>query len=198
MLFPAAAQPAERRAKLGRRRVRWYYMLLMVVCMAFVFWLALCALGHIRLSQMTNRRSSAIPRGWRCCSRRASALRWCTTAPRTAGSLLSPPERQRRHRAAARQAMAPIFALGAARLGGALTSPPRWPISPIAAAAAGAALTLYPIFGERIHGGVGHLVDSFGILVTVISMVTNLDRRAAGELGAVLFDIPQAPACCWP
>ena len=29
-------------------------------------------------------------------------------------------------------------------------------------------------------------MDSFGILVTVISMVTNGDRRAAGELGAVL------------
>lgn len=33
---------------------------------------------------------------------------------------------------------------------------------------------LYALFGERIHGWIGHVVDSFGILVTVISMVTNL------------------------
>ena len=40
---------------------------------------------------------------------------------------------------------------------------------------------------ERIHGWDGHLVDSFGILVTVISMVTNLrDRCVAGELRPAL------------
>ncbi|EXB90575.1 BCCT transporter family protein, partial [Acinetobacter baumannii 342950] len=32
---------------------------------------------------------------------------------------------------------------------------------------------LYPIFGERVHGLVGDFVDGFGILATVISLVTN-------------------------
>jgi choline/glycine/proline betaine transport protein len=41
---------------------------------------------------------------------------------------------------------------------------------------------LYPIFGDRINGWIGHFVDSFGILVTVISMVTNLG------IGALLIN----------
>jgi len=54
---------------------------------------------------------------------------------------------------------------------------------------------LYPIFGERIHGWAGHLVDSFGILVTVISMVTNLGIGALLVNSGLhyLFDIPQTP-----
>ncbi len=33
---------------------------------------------------------------------------------------------------------------------------------------------MYPVFGERIHGRIGDMVDGFGILATLISMVTNL------------------------
>ena len=87
---------------------------------------------------------------------------------------LSPPEGSGGTVQAARQAMALTFCTGAARLGAVCADRHRaglfrlLPRPPLALRSA-----LYPIFGERIHGGVGHLMDSFGILVTVISMVTN-------------------------
>ncbi|MGH6979144.1 MAG: BCCT family transporter, partial [Brevundimonas sp.] len=54
---------------------------------------------------------------------------------------------------------------------------------------------LYPIFGERIHGRIGDMVDGFGILATLISMVTNLGIGAlVVQSGLVyLFHIPDTP-----
>lgn len=52
VLFPAASKLWLNAAQSWVADVfGWYYMLLMVACMAFVFWLALSRFGHIRLSQ---------------------------------------------------------------------------------------------------------------------------------------------------
>ena len=54
---------------------------------------------------------------------------------------------------------------------------------------------LYPVFGERIHDRIGDMVDGFGILATLISMVTNLGIGAlVVQSGLVyLFHIPDTP-----
>ena len=203
VLFPAASKLWLNAAQSWVADVfGWYYMLLMVACMAFVFWLALSRFGHIRLSQDDEPPQFSYP-SWVAMlfsSGIGIALVYYG-AYEPLDHFLSPPEGSGGTVQAARQAMALTFCTGAARLGAVCADRHRaglfrlLPRLPLALRSA-----LYPIFGERIHGGVGHLVDSFGILVTVISMVTNLG------IGALLVNsglficsiFRKAPACCWP
>lgn len=174
----------------------WYYMLLMVACMLFVFWLAMSRYGRLRLGH--DDESPAF-----------SYLSWVTMlfsagigialvyygAYEPLDHFLRPPEGPGGTVEAARQAMAitflhwglhgwALYALIATALG--------WFAyrrdQPLALRSA-----LYPLFGERIRGGIGHLVDAFGILVTVISMVTNLGIGALLVNSGLnyLFHVPQ-------
>ncbi|MDR0481423.1 MAG: BCCT family transporter [Gallionellaceae bacterium] len=54
---------------------------------------------------------------------------------------------------------------------------------------------LYPIFGARIYGRLGDSVDGFGILATLISMITNLGIGAlVVKSGLIyLFGLPDTP-----
>ncbi|MDR0780824.1 MAG: BCCT family transporter, partial [Pseudomonadales bacterium] len=59
---------------------------------------------------------------------------------------------------------------------------------------------LYPLFGERIHGAIGHCVDTFGILATLVSMVTNLGIGALviqSGLGYLFGWPPTTPLLLW-
>ncbi|MDU7768545.1 MAG: BCCT family transporter, partial [Serratia marcescens] len=175
----------------------WYYMLLMVACMAFVFWLALSRFGHIRLSQDDEPPQFSYP-SWVAMlfsSGIGIALVYYG-AYEPLDHFLSPPEGSGGTVQAARQAMALTF-LHWGLHGWALYALIATALAyfaycrglPLALRSA-----LYPIFGERTHGCVGHLVDSFGILVTVISMVTNLGIGALLVNSGLfyLFDIPQS------
>lgn len=53
---------------------------------------------------------------------------------------------------------------------------------------------LFPLFGNKIHGAVGHFVDGFGIVATLISLITNLGMGALllhSGLG-YLFNLPES------
>ena len=50
-----------------------------------------------------------------------------------------------------------------------------------------------PNFGERVHGLVGDFVDGFGILATVISLVTNLGIGALVLVSGICYLLPQIP-----
>lgn len=197
--FPTASQKWLSKAQIWMSDVfGWYYMLLMVACMAFVFWLALSRFGHIKLGKEDE-------------TPEFNYLSWISMlfsagigialiyygAYEPLDHFLQPPEGTGGTPQAARQAMVitflhwglhgwALYALIATAL--AYFSYRRG--LPLALRSA-----LYPMFGERIHGWIGHLVDSFGILVTVISMVTNLGIAALLLNSGLnyLFDIPQAP-----
>lgn len=155
----------------------WYYMLLMVACMVFVFWLAMSQYGQLRLGH-DNERPGFSYLSWVAMLFSAGigiALVYYG-AYEPLDHFLRPPEGAGGTAAAARQAMAITF-LHWGLHGWALYALIAVALSwfayrrnqPLALRSA-----LYPLFGERIHGCIGHLVDAFGILVTVISMVTNL------------------------
>jgi choline/glycine/proline betaine transport protein len=52
---------------------------------------------------------------------------------------------------------------------------------------------LYPIFGDRIYGLIGDFVDGFGILATVISLVTNLGIGALVLVSGISYLVPAIP-----
>ncbi|SFN20542.1 choline/glycine/proline betaine transport protein [Izhakiella capsodis] len=174
----------------------WYYMLLMVVCMVFVFWLALSRFGQLKLGKEDEKPTF-------------SYLSWVAMlfsagigialvyygAYEPLDHFLQPPEGQGGTVEAARQAMAITFlhwGLHGWALYALIATALCWFAyrrgQPLALRSA-----LYALFGERIHGWRGHLVDSFGILVTVISMVTNLGIGALLVNSGLhyLFNIPQ-------
>lgn len=198
VLFPAASKQWLNVAQSWVADVfGWYYMLLMVACMAFVFWLALSRFGQIRLSQDDEPPQFSYP-SWVAMlfsSGIGIALVYYG-AYEPLDHFLSPPEGSGGSVQAARQAMALTF-LHWGLHGWALYALIATALAyfaycrglPLALRSA-----LYPIFGERTHGCVGHLVDGFGILVTVISMVTNLGIGALLVNSGLyyLFDIPQS------
>ncbi|NIF22191.1 BCCT family transporter [Candidatus Pantoea multigeneris] len=197
VLYPQASQTWLNKAQLWVSDVfGWYYMLLMVVCMVFVFWLALSRFGHLRLGREDEKPEF-------------SYLSWVAMlfsagigialvyygAYEPLDHFLEPPEGQGGTVAAARQAMAITFlhwGLHGWALYALIATALAWFAyrreQPLALRSA-----LYPLFGRRIHGWPGHLVDSFGILVTVISMVTNLGIGALLVNSGLnyLFHIPQ-------
>lgn len=52
---------------------------------------------------------------------------------------------------------------------------------------------LYPIFGQKIYGLIGDCVDGFGILATVISLVTNLGIGALVLVSGISYLLPEIP-----
>ena len=197
MLFPSGSQQWLRQAQMWVSDVfGWYYMLLMIVCMAFVFWLALSRFGHIKLGEDGEAPLFSYP-SWIAMLFSAGigiALVYYG-AYEPLDHFLQPPEGAGGTPEAARQAMAITFLHWGlhgwslyALIATALAYFAYCRGLPLALRSA-----LYPLFGERTHGWVGHLVDSFGILVTVISMVTNLGIGALLVNSGLnyLFDIPQ-------
>lgn len=174
----------------------WYYMLLMVVCMLFVFWLALSRFGQLKLGRDDEQPTFSYV-SWVAMLFSAGigiALVYYG-AYEPLDHFLQPPEGQGGTVQAARQAMAITFlhwGLHGWALYALIATALCWFAyrrgQPLALRSA-----LYPLFGERIHGWRGHLVDSFGILVTVISMVTNLGIGALLVNSGLhyLFNVPQ-------
>ncbi len=174
----------------------WYYMLLMVVCMVFVFWLALSRYGQLKLGhdheQPQFRYISWISMLF---SAGIGIALIYYGAYEPLDHFLQPPEGQGGTVQAAREAMVITFlhwGLHGWALYALIATTLAWfayrrdlPLTLRCA--------LYPLFGQRIHSWIGHLVDSFGILVTVISMVTNLGIGALLINAGLndLFYIPQ-------
>ncbi|QKJ87070.1 Choline transporter [Paramixta manurensis] len=199
VLYPVASQRWLSQAQVWVSDVfGWYYMLLMVVCMVFVFWLALSRYGQLRLGEEQE-------------TPQFSYLSWVAMlfsagigialvyygAYEPLDHFLAPPEGQGGSVQAARQAMAITFlhwGLHGWALYALIATALSWFAyrrgMPLALRSA-----LWPLFGERTHGVIGHLVDSFGILVTVISMVTNLGIGALLVNSGLhyLFNVPQNP-----
>lgn len=199
VLFPAGSEQWLSHAQLWITDVfGWYYMLLMVLCMGFVFWLACSRHGNIRLGKEGEPPQFSYP-SWVAMlfsSGIGIALVYYG-AYEPLDHFLQPPEGAGGTVEAARQAMAITFLHWGlhgwalyALIGVALAYFAYCRGQPLALRSA-----LYPLFGERTHGWPGHLVDSFGILVTVISMVTNLGIGALLVNSGLnyLFGVPQTP-----
>ncbi|KAJ9430527.1 choline/glycine/proline betaine transport protein [Candidatus Pantoea symbiotica] len=197
VLYPSASQKWLNHAQLWVADMfGWYYMLLMVVCMVFVFWLALSRFGQLKLGHEDEKPQFGYA-SWVAMLFSAGigiALVYYG-AYEPLDHFLQPPEGQGGTVEAARQAMAITFlhwGLHGWALYALIATALAWFAYrrdlPLALRSA-----LYPLFGKRIHGWIGHLVDSFGILVTVISMVTNLGIGALLVNSGLnyLFHIPQ-------
>jgi len=198
VLFPQGSQQWLSRAQLWiADAFGWYYMLLMVVSMLFVFWLAMSRYGSLKLGHDDERPEF-------------SYLSWVAMlfsagigialvyygAYEPLDHFLRPPEGTGGTVEAARQAMAITFlhwGLHGWSLYALMATVLAWFAwrrdHPLALRS-----PLYALFGERIYGWIGHLVDGFGILVTVISMVTNLGIGALLVNSGLnyLFHIPQS------
>lgn len=176
----------------------WYYMLVMVACLVFVLWLAASRYGHIKLGQDDEKPAFGYT-SWISMLFSAGigiALIYYG-AYEPLDHFLSPPQGVGGTPEAARQAMAitflhwglhgwALYALMAISLG--YFAYRRG--LPLALRSA-----LYPLFGERIHGWIGHAVDGFGILATLVSMVTNLGIGALLLNSGLhyLFGVPATP-----
>ncbi|AQS40864.1 MAG: Choline/carnitine/betaine family transporter [Candidatus Tokpelaia hoelldobleri] len=156
----------------------WYYMLLVVASMGVVLWLCFSRYGHIKLGQEGEKPEF-------------SYIAWVTMlfsagigiavvyfgAYEPLDHYLNPPAGAGGTAQAAQQAMVitflhwglhgwALYALGATVLAYYAYVEKR----PLALRTA-----LYPIFGKKLTNGLlGDMVDGFGILATVIAMVTNL------------------------
>lgn len=199
ILYPVNSQSWLNHAQVWMTEVfGWYYMLLMIISMVFVIYLAVSRFGNIKL-------------GHYGCKPQFSFITWVAMlfssgigialiyygAYEPLDHFLQPPQGPGGTPAAARQAMAitflhwgvhgwSLYALVATTL--AYFSYCRgYPLSLRSA--------LKPLFGRQAEGWAGNLVDSFGILVTVISMVTNLGIGALLVSSGLhyLLDIPQSP-----
>ena len=176
----------------------WWYMLLIVACLGFVLWLAFSPYGRIRLGH--NEESPAFGYvAWVSMLFSAgigiALLYYGAYEP--LDHFLNPPGQPGGTVAAGREAMVLTFLHWGlhgwalyALVGVALGYFAYRRDLPLALRSA-----LYPIFGERIHGRIGDMVDGFGILATLISMVTNLGIGAlVVQSGLVyLFHIPDTP-----
>ncbi|MBN8922242.1 MAG: choline transporter [Rhodanobacter sp. 68-29] len=186
VVFPQASQHWLNEAQAWVSRVfGWYYMLVMVTCMAFVLWLAASRHGTIRLGKDDERPAFSYA-SWTSMLFSSgigiALLYYGVYEP--LDHFLSPPQGAGQTAQAARTAMVTTFLHWGLH---------GWALYALIAIALGyfayrrdlpLALrsALYPLFGKRIHGWVGDLVDGFGILVTLVSMVTNLG------IGALLLD----------
>ncbi len=200
VLFPVASEQWLNRAQSEITRVfGWYYMVLMALCMTFVFWLACSRYGSIRLGAPGVPPRFNYP-AWVAMLFSAGigiALVYYG-AYEPLDHFLQPPEGEGGSVHAARQAMALTFLHWGlhgwalyALIGVTLANFAYCRGLPLALRS-----PLYPLIGKYAHGWAGHLVDSFGILVTVVSMVTNLGIGALLVNSGLqyLFQIPQAPA----
>ncbi|HEX7816183.1 BCCT family transporter [Dyella sp.] len=178
----------------------WYYMVVMVAVMVFVFWLGASRYGTLRLGHDDDRPTFSYG-AWTSMlfsSGIGIALVYYG-AYEPLDHFLLPPEGEGGSAQAARRSMEitflhwglhgwALYALMGVVLGYfafrrglplALRSP------------------LHALFGERIHGPIGHVVDGFGILATLVSMVTNLGIGALVLMSGLHFlfpSIPQTPS----
>ena len=174
----------------------WYYMLVVVGCIGFVGWLAFSKVGQIPLGKDGDKPefgyfawvsmlfSSGIG---------IALLYYGVAEP--VDHFLRPPEGEAGTMQAARNAMVYSFLHWGvhgwvlyALLGVALGYFAFRKDLPLALRSA-----LYPIFGKRIHGWIGDLVDGFGILATVIALVTNLGIGALVLLSGIRYLFPMLP-----
>ncbi|WP_226470671.1 BCCT family transporter [Luteimonas panaciterrae] len=174
----------------------WYYMLVIVACLVFVLWLAFSRFGNVRLGRDDETPEFSY-RAWVSMLFSAgigiALLYYGAYEP--LDHFLSPPVGQGGTTHAAREALTITFLHWGlhgwalyALIGTALAYFAYRKGLPLALRSA-----LYPIFGDRIHGWIGHVVDACGILATLISMVTNLGIGALMLNSGLsyLFDIPQ-------
>lgn len=182
VLYPQASHTALEAAQAWVTRVfGWYYMLVIALVLVFVLWLGLSRHGAIRLGHDDESPEFGFV-AWVSMLFSAgigiALLYYGAYEP--LDHFLSPPQGATGTPQAAREAMAITFlhwglhgwalyalvgvslAYFAYRRGHPLAL--RW--------------ALHPLFGNRIHGWAGHLVDGFGIIATIISMVTNLGLGA--------------------
>lgn len=155
----------------------WYYMLVVAAYLGFIVWLAISPYGKIKLGSDEEKPvfsygawagmlfSSGIG---------ISLLYFGASEPLT--HYLHPPQGEAATPAAASQAMTLTFLHWGLH---------GWAIYALIAVALGyfayrhnqplaLRTALYPLLGERINGIAGHAVDCFGIVVTVLGLVSNL------------------------
>lgn len=199
VLYPVASQLWLTRAQTWVTAVfGWYYMLLMVLSMGFVFWLA-CSRHGTQLLGHENEAPEFSYLSWIAMLFSAGigiALVYYG-AYEPLAHFLQPPEGQGGTVHAAREAMAITFlhwGLHGWALYALIATALAWFAyrrdQPLALRSA-----LYGLFRHKIHGWIGHTVDTCGILVTVVSMVTNLGIGALLVKAGLnyLFDLPQTP-----
>ncbi|WP_249961167.1 BCCT family transporter [Histophilus somni] len=159
----------------------WYYVLLIAVCLMFVLWLALSKYRDIQLSQ-----AGEVPE--------FSFKSWVAmlfSAGIGIGILyygafegidhyLNPPVQMADKPAQAREAMVITFLHWGlhgwalyALMGVVLAYFAYRKNLPLALRS-----PLYPMLKDKIYGGFGHCVDGFGIIATLISLITNLGMGA--------------------
>lgn len=171
----------------------WYYMFVIVLCLLFVGWLAVSKVGQIRLGDDHDRPEFGYL-AWTAMlfsSGIGIALLYYGVAE-PVDHFIRPPEGTGGTIEAARNAMVysflhwgihgwALYALLGVTLG---YFGYRLKL-PLALRSA-----LYPIFGQRIYGPIGDCVDGFGILATVIALVTNLGIGALVLLSGLHYVFP--------
>lgn len=176
----------------------WYYMLLVAACLGFVIWLACSRHGNIPLGQDGEKPVFGYT-AWVSMLFSAgigiAMLYYGAFEP--LDHFVEPPTGQGGTVSAARDAMVLTF-LHWGLHGWALYALVGVTLGyfayrrnlPLALRSA-----LEPLFGERIHGCIGHFVDGFGIVATLVSMITNLGIGALVlHSGLVyLFGVPNTP-----
>ncbi|MCL9677041.1 BCCT family transporter [Acinetobacter sp. ACZLY 512] len=174
----------------------WYYVLVVVLSLGFVAWLAFSKVGQIPLGKAHDRPEFGYL-AWTSMLFSAGigiALLYYGVAE-PVDHFLRPPEGQGGTVEAAQNAMMysflhwgihgwVLYALVGVTLGYFAFRRDL----PLALRSA-----LYPIFGERIHGLIGHMVDGFGILATIISLVTNLGIGALVLVSGICYLFPMIP-----
>jgi len=155
----------------------WYYMLVVAAYLGFIVWLAASPYGKIKLG--ADDEQPAFSYGaWAgmlfSSGIGISLLYFGASEPLT--HYLYPPQGAAATPAAASQAMTLTFLHWGLH---------GWAIYALIAVALGyfayrhkqplaLRTALYPLLGERVHGAAGHAVDCFGIVVTVLGLVSNL------------------------
>ena len=174
----------------------WYYMLVIVACLGFVGWLAFSRAGQLPLGKDGDKPEFGYL-AWVSMLFSAGigiALLYYGVAE-PVDHFLRPPEGEGGTIQAARDAMMysflhwgihgwVLYALFGVTLGYFAF---RLDL-PLALRSA-----LYPIFGDRIYGLIGDFVDGFGILATVISLVTNLGIGALVLVSGISYLVPAIP-----
>lgn len=174
----------------------WYYMLVIILCLGFVAWLAFSRVGQIPLGKNQDKPEFGYL-AWVSMLFSAGigiALLYYGVAE-PVDHFLRPPEGEGGTIQAARDAMMysfmhwgihgwVLYALIGVTLGYFAF---RLDL-PLALRSA-----LYPIFGPRIYGWIGDFVDGFGILATVISLVTNLGIGALVLVSGITYLLPEIP-----
>ncbi|WP_081408685.1 BCCT family transporter [Acinetobacter larvae] len=171
----------------------WYYVLVIVLCLLFVLWLALSKVGHIPLGKDGDKPEFSYL-AWTAMlfsSGIGIALLYYGVAE-PVDHFMQPPEGSGGTIQAARDAMTYTFLHWGvhgwalyALLGITFAYFAYRRNLPLALRSA-----LYPIFGQRIYGMIGDCVDGFGILATVIALVTNLGIGALVLMSGLHYLMP--------